>query len=49
MLSINFSMFVHSVALNAAVFPVIGIVARPGPKTFKMTMIISYFTQLYGF
>ena len=31
MLSISFSMFVHSVALNAAAFPTVGKLALPGP------------------
>lgn len=43
MLSISFSMFVQSVALNAAVFPVTGMDALPGPTNINLSV---YFFSL---
>lgn len=46
MLSISFSMFVQSVALNAAVLPVTGMDALPGPTNINLSVYL--FSLLRG-
>lgn len=46
MLSMSFSMLVHSNALKAAVLPVTGIAARPGPPTTNSHVVYYIFAEL---